>query len=406
MKLKNVNVRNSKMMEDLKVQAVENSVLASALEDSKKSQERARKERNKNTPENVAGTTAIPNDVLKQATPLAKSVMKHAKDRDELKEALNLINKNNIKTSIRRSKNEGYRFEILRKSALNEELKVITDFSDYKPWQGAVNFYHEIEDAGLLDDLENLLEEMFPDGVEMVQINDTLWFDQDWIKEQLGMDIEDDTVEEGCTKSKVNEDLNENIATVTISKGDYEVLVDLRERLIDNYNNDTPFEQLEEDRLVIGHIVDDCSDLFDKTSEVVGESKKRPHEDTRLRGQNKEKCIGNSCDNQTEVKEECKGLKESLSMQENLKMISDFSDYKPWGNAVAFYNEIKANGLLDTLEGFLEEMFPDGVTATQINDVLWFDQDFVRMQIGMTTKGHLIDENPNFKEEEVDINEI
>ena len=62
----------------------------------------------------------------------------------------------------------------------------------------------------------------------------------------------------------------------------------------------------------------------------------------------------------------------------SLKVISGFEDYKPWGQAVNFYNEIRDNDKLDDLEFILEDLYPDGCTDTNINDLLAFDEDTVR----------------------------
>lgn len=67
-------------------------------------------------------------------------------------------------------------------------MKLYCDLSDYEPWSGAVSFYEEIVDQGLTDDLENLLEEIYPEGLSTVQLNDLLWFEQDWLRSALGME--------------------------------------------------------------------------------------------------------------------------------------------------------------------------------------------------------------------------
>ena len=88
---------------------------------------------------------------------------------------------------------------------LNEELKVIIDFSEYKPWSGAVDTYELIKDADKLDELEAYLEECYPDGVTATQINDILWFDSDQVLSYLGLgDVEDEEVDE-CLKEEVKE---------------------------------------------------------------------------------------------------------------------------------------------------------------------------------------------------------
>lgn len=62
----------------------------------------------------------------------------------------------------------------------------------------------------------------------------------------------------------------------------------------------------------------------------------------------------------------------------SLKVICEFGDFEPWGGAVDFYNEIRDNDKLDDLEFILEDLYPDGCTDTNINDLLAFDEDTVR----------------------------
>ena len=92
---------------------------------------------------------------------------------------------------------------------LKEELKVITDFDDYKPWSGAVDTYELIKDAGKLDELESYLEDCYPDGATTTQINDTLWFDSKNILSYLGLgDTEDsEDFDESLNEAKKDDDL-------------------------------------------------------------------------------------------------------------------------------------------------------------------------------------------------------
>lgn len=89
---------------------------------------------------------------------------------------------------------------------LNEELKVIIDFSDYKPWSGAVDTYELIKDADKLDELEFYLEELYPDGITATQINDILWFDSEEVLKYLGLgDEEDEEMDEALTEGVLTE---------------------------------------------------------------------------------------------------------------------------------------------------------------------------------------------------------
>lgn len=66
------------------------------------------------------------------------------------------------------------------------------DLTRFEPWSGAVDTYNTICNAGKLDDLEFLLEELYPDGIEETQLNDLLWFESEWLLESLGISEEEE----------------------------------------------------------------------------------------------------------------------------------------------------------------------------------------------------------------------
>ena len=57
-------------------------------------------------------------------------------------------------------------------------------------WSGGLHTYDKIAENCKLPDLIELLEELYPDGADITAINDLLWFEDDFIYEQL--DIETD----------------------------------------------------------------------------------------------------------------------------------------------------------------------------------------------------------------------
>ena len=61
-------------------------------------------------------------------------------------------------------------------------------FEDFDAWSGAV----EIIDAGKAEEFEALVEELFPNGVDATELNDFLWFDDDYIFESLGITEDDE----------------------------------------------------------------------------------------------------------------------------------------------------------------------------------------------------------------------
>lgn len=78
-------------------------------------------------------------------------------------------------------------------------------------WSGGATNAEEL-DYDQLDELESILEDMYPDGMSATELNDLMWFDFDTVKEWLGIeDSEDeDEFDEGCHKEgchkKVDED--------------------------------------------------------------------------------------------------------------------------------------------------------------------------------------------------------
>lgn len=61
------------------------------------------------------------------------------------------------------------------------------DIHRFEPWSGAVDTYNTISEADKLDQLESLLEDLYPDGIEETNLNDLLWFESEWVLESLGI---------------------------------------------------------------------------------------------------------------------------------------------------------------------------------------------------------------------------
>ena len=57
-------------------------------------------------------------------------------------------------------------------------------------WSGAVETKEMIIKEGLVNDFDSLIEELYPDGLTETQLNDILWFEEDFIRESLGLSIE------------------------------------------------------------------------------------------------------------------------------------------------------------------------------------------------------------------------
>ena len=58
---------------------------------------------------------------------------------------------------------------------------------DFELWSGAKSNAETLTDEQL-DMVESILEDAFPDGMDVTQINDIFWFDFDTIREWLGIE--------------------------------------------------------------------------------------------------------------------------------------------------------------------------------------------------------------------------
>ena len=66
------------------------------------------------------------------------------------------------------------------------------DIFEFEPWAGAKATYKRLADENRLQDFQDLIEELYPEGVNETVLNDILWFDNNWIYETLGMKGEEE----------------------------------------------------------------------------------------------------------------------------------------------------------------------------------------------------------------------
>jgi hypothetical protein len=59
------------------------------------------------------------------------------------------------------------------------------------------------------------------------------------------------------------------------------------------------------------------------------------------------------------------------------------SDFEAWCGAVYTLDRIKREHKINELEIILEELYPDGISDTKLNDLLWFDSDIVFGWLGI-----------------------
>ena len=71
-------------------------------------------------------------------------------------------------------------------------IKTETNLRNFEAWAGAIDTKKIILDAGLEEEFEMLIDELYPDGLSDIDLNDILWFDSDWILETLGIKEEEE----------------------------------------------------------------------------------------------------------------------------------------------------------------------------------------------------------------------
>ena len=66
-------------------------------------------------------------------------------------------------------------------------MKITKEVSleNFEAWSGGKDTLNELTSSECLQ-LESQLEDLYPDGMDETQVNDILWFEQDWIAECLG----------------------------------------------------------------------------------------------------------------------------------------------------------------------------------------------------------------------------
>ena len=64
-------------------------------------------------------------------------------------------------------------------------------------WSGAEDTLKTVEEYGYEDELMNFLESYYGDEIPtMTEVNDLLWFEDEWIFEQIGLDPNEDEDDE------------------------------------------------------------------------------------------------------------------------------------------------------------------------------------------------------------------
>ncbi len=66
----------------------------------------------------------------------------------------------------------------------------------------------------------------------------------------------------------------------------------------------------------------------------------------------------------------------------------DLARFEAWSGAVRTLDTLKEHDAVETFEQIIEELYPDGMTETQINDILWFEPEWVYHVCGLEIEGY------------------
>ena len=89
-----------------------------------------------------------------------------------------------------------------------------------------------------------------------------------------------------------------------------------------------------------------------------------------------------------------KSLNESLN---EAVVLIDLDDFEPWQGAEDTWDKIINNNKLDEFEAYLDDFYPNGINKTELNDLLWFESDYI-LDLLNINKEDEFDENESLNE--------
>lgn len=69
-------------------------------------------------------------------------------------------------------------------------MKVFIELNirNFEAWSGGEETKETIIEHGKEQDFEDLIDELYPDGIDETSLNDLLWHDSDWVLDSLGIE--------------------------------------------------------------------------------------------------------------------------------------------------------------------------------------------------------------------------
>ena len=66
-----------------------------------------------------------------------------------------------------------------------------------------------------------------------------------------------------------------------------------------------------------------------------------------------------------------------------IKNTQTLMDFDAWSGAVETKETIIENGKGEEFDYLIDELYPDGLTETELNDILWFETDWIYKQLNI-----------------------
>ena len=105
------------------------------------------------------------------------------------------------------------------------------DLNSFEAWSGAKETLERIQREGKCAELENVLEELYPDGMTETELNDLLWFDSESVYEWLGIRSESQIEKE---IEEAEEELEEKLSDLEFDLDD-DLMEEERKDIIESY---------------------------------------------------------------------------------------------------------------------------------------------------------------------------
>ena len=109
------------------------------------------------------------------------------------------------------------------------------DLERFQAWSGAKDTLDRIQREGKCSLLEQILEDIYPDGMTETELNDLLWFDSESVYEWLGIRSEEQIEKE---IKEAEEELAEVQSNLEDDLDDDELTTEERAEIIESYQPD------------------------------------------------------------------------------------------------------------------------------------------------------------------------